>query len=110
MKVIIILLALTIAGTGLAALMAGGCTARKKALLWSCGGVLWALSGGIFAFFQQNAAEKILLQKAPILPHINIPGAIMAGIGGTVFFCGLFLFLYIFNCRKNSKKWYWAIP
>ena len=76
---------------------------------WSAGGILWAVLGGIVAFFQQKAIEMIVLKKAPFLTNITIPNFAMLMIGLGVFACGIILFLYIFNCRKNSTKWYWAI-
>lgn len=109
MVTIISLLIATVTGTGFAALMAGGCTARKKTMLWSAGGILWAVLGGIVAFFQKKTIEVIVLKKAPFLTNITIPNFAMLMIGLGVFACGIILFLYIFNCRKNSTKWYWAI-
>ena len=109
MVTIISLLIATVTGAGFAALMAGGCTARKKTMLWSAGGILWAVLGGIVAFFQQKAIEVIVLKKAPFLTNITIPNFAMLMIGLGVFACGIMLFPYIFNCRKNSTKWYWAI-
>ena len=109
MTTLLYLLIATVTGTGFAALMAGGYTARKKTMLWSAGGILWALSGGIAAFFQKKTIEVIVLKKAPFLTNITIPNFTMLMIGLGVFACGIMLFPYIFNCRKNSTKWYWAI-
>ena len=109
MTTLLYLLIATVTGTGFAALMAGGCTARKKTMRWSAGSILWAVLGGIVAFFQKKTIEVIVLKKSPFLINITIPNFAMLMIGLAFFACGIILFLYIFNCRKNSTKWYWAI-
>ncbi|MBE6393938.1 MAG: hypothetical protein E7044_07790 [Lentisphaerae bacterium] len=113
MAVLIIILVLAFIGILISAFMAGGSEKCKKALLWSAGGVLLsALTGGVL-FFCKGAVKEILLKQKPHLSfmaeNINIPWQIMLQLGLTFFFCGIILFLWSFNCRKNSSKWYWAV-
>ena len=113
MAALIIILVLAFIGVLISAFMAGGSEKRKNALLWSAGGVLLsALTGGAL-FFCKGAIKEILLKQKPHLSfmaeNINIPWHIILQLGLTFFFCGIILFLWSFNCRKNSSKWYWAV-
>ena len=113
MAALIIILVLAFIGVLISAFMAGGSEKRKNALLWSAGGVLLsALTGGAL-FFCKGAVKEILLKQKPHLSfmaeNINIPWQIILQLGLTFFFCGIILFLWSFNCRKNSSKWYWAL-
>ena len=113
MAALIIILVLAFIGVLISAFMAGGSEKRKNALLWSAGGVLLsALTGGAL-FFCKGAIKEILLKQKPHLSfmaeNINIPWQIILQLGLTFFFCGIILFLWSFNCRKNSSKWYWAL-
>ena len=113
MAALIIILVLAFIGVLISAFMAGGSEKRKNALLWSAGGVLLsALTGGAL-FFCKGAIKEILLKQKPHLSfmaeNINIPWQIILQLGLTFFFCGIILFLWSFNCRKNSSKWYWAV-
>ena len=113
MAALIIILVLAFIGVLISAFMAGGAEKRKNALLWSAGGVLLsALTGGAL-FFCKAAIKEILLKQKPHLSfmaeNINIPWQIILQLGLTFFFCGIILFLWCFNCRKSSSKWYWAL-
>ena len=113
MAALIIILVLAFIGVLISAFMAGGAEKCKNALLWSAGGVLLsALTGGAL-FFYKGAIKEILLKQKPHLSfmaeNINIPWQIILQFGLTFFFCGIILFLWSFNCRKNSSKWYWAV-
>ena len=113
MAALIIILVLAFIGVLISAFMAGGSEKRKNALLWGAGGVLLsALTGGAL-FFCKGAIKGILLKQKPHLSFmaesINIPWQIILQLGLTFFFCGIILFLWSFNCRKNSSKWYWAV-
>ena len=113
MAALIIILVLAFIGVLISAFMAGGSEKRKNALLWSAGGVLLsALTGGAL-FFCKEAIKEILLKQKPHLSfmaeNINIPWQIILQMGLTFFFCGIILFLWSFNCRKNSSKWCWAL-
>ena len=113
MAALIIILVLAFIGVLISAFMAGGSEKRKNALLWGAGGVLLsALTGGAL-FFCKGAIKGILLKQKPHLSfmaeNINIPWQIILQLGLTFFFCGIILFLWSFNCRKNSSKWYWAL-
>ena len=97
----------------ISAFMAGGAEKRKNALLWSiCGIVLSAISGAAL-FFCKGAIKEILLKQTPHLSFMTetivIPNRVMLQLGMTVFFCCIVLFLWSFNCRKISSKWYWAL-
>ena len=113
MFAIIIVLAIGFIGVLLAAFMAGGSEKCKKALLWSAIGILLsALTGGA-VFFCKSAIKEILLKQKPHLAfmaeNIVMPYQVMLQFSLTVFFCGILLFLWGFNCRKNSSKWYGAL-
>ena len=113
MAALIIILVLAFIGVLISAFMAGGSEKRKNALLWGAGGVLLsALTGGAL-FFCKGAIKEILLKQKPHLSfmaeNINIPWQIILQLGLAVFFCGIILFLWSFNCRKTSSKWYWAL-
>ena len=113
MAALIVILTLTFIVVLISAFMAGGSEKRKNALLWSiCGIVLSAISGTAL-FFCKGAIKEILLKQKPHLSFmaesINIPWQIMLQLGMTVFSCGIILFLWSFNCRKNSSKWYRAL-
>ena len=113
MAALIIILVLAFIGVLISAFMAGGSEKRKNALLWGAGGVLLsALTGGAL-FFCKGAIKEILLEQKPHLSfmaeNINIPWQIILQLGLTFFFCGIILFLWSFNCRKSSSKWYWAL-
>ena len=113
MAALIIILVLAFIGVLISAFMAGGSEKRKNALLWSAGGVLLsALTGGAL-FFCKEAVKEILLKQKPHLSFmaesINIPWQIMLQLGMTVFSCGIILYLWSYNCRKNSSKWYRAL-
>ena len=113
MAALIIILVLAFIGVLISAFMAGGSEKCKNALLWSAGGgLLSALTGGAL-FFCQGAIKEILLKQKPHLSfmaeNINIPWQIILQLGLTFFFCGIILFLWSFNCRKNSSKWYGAL-
>ena len=97
----------------ISAFMAGGSEKRKNALLWSiCGIVLSAISGATL-FFCKGAIKEILLKQTPHLSFMTetivIPNQVVLQFGMTVFFCGIVLFLWGFNCRKIFSKWYWAL-
>ena len=113
MAALIIILVLAFIGVLISAFMAGGAEKCKNALLWSAGGILLsALTGGAL-FFYKGAIKEILLKQKPHLSfmaeNINIPWQIILQLGLTFFFCGIILFLWSFNCRKNSSKWYRAL-
>ena len=113
MIAVIIVLALGFIGVLIAAFLAGETENRKKALLWSAGGVVLSLLTGAVIFFCKGAVKEILLKQKPHLSFmaniIVIPDLVMLQFGLSVFFCGILLFLWGFNCRKNSSKWYWAL-
>ena len=113
MLALIIILALTFLGVLISAFMAGGSEKRKNSSCWSfCGIVLSAISG--YALFScKGAIKEILLKKTPhlsfMVENINISWQVMFGLGLTVFCCGILVFLWSYNCRKSSSKWYWAL-
>ena len=108
----IAVIALLFAGIVLTAFLAGGAKERKSALLWSISGAVLTLLAGGLAFFSKNAIRELALKRHQIpaaLPlNLNIPTSFMALIGLAAFLSGLILFLWVFNCRKNSSKWYFA--
>ena len=64
----------------------------------------------------KNALREIALRRIPgidrvhrMLPEIAIPDALMVHFGIWTFISVLIVFLLIFNCRRNSARWYWAI-
>ena len=95
------------------AFMAGCSPVRKNALLWSAAGVICAVLAGITTFFSKAAVKEILLKRTPHLAfmaeELKIPTPVMIKLGLTAFVCGLIIFLWSFNCRKNCSKWYWAL-
>ena len=107
---------LAFAGIALSAFMAGGAEKRKASLLWSISGAALSLLAGGFAFFQKNTLKELAFKRLDLpqeLPaalnlNVNIPNSLMALIGLAAFLSGLILFLWVFNCRKNSEKWYFA--
>ena len=110
---LLIIIALAFIGVLISAFMAGRSEKRKNALLWSiCGIVLSAISGAAL-FSCNDAIKEIFLKQKPYLSFmaetITIPSSVMFGLGMTIFFCGIILFLWSYNCRKNSSKWYWAL-
>ena len=113
MIAIIIVLALGFISVLIAAFLAGETEMRKNALLWSTGGVVLSVLTGAAIFFCKEAVKEILLKQKPHLAfmaeNIVIPNQVMLQLGLAVFFCGIILFLWSFNCRKNSSKWYWAV-
>ena len=113
MAALIIILVLAFIGVLISAFMAGGSENRKTVLLWSNTGLGVSALAGVAIFFCKGAIKEILLKQKPHLSFmaesINIPWQIMLQLGMTVFSCGIILFLWSFNCRKNSSKWYWAV-
>ena len=113
MGTLITVYAIIFIGILFAAFMAGNSPIRKRALLWSTAGVVCSVLAGITTFFSKEAIKEILLKKTPHLSFmaesIVIPWQIMLQLGMTVFSCGLILFLWSYNCRKNCSKWYWAL-
>ena len=113
MIAIIIVLALGLIGMLISAFMAGGTEKRKNALLWSGAGTMLSVLVGVAVFFSKGAIKEILLKQKPHLAFmadtIVMPYQVMLQLGLTAFFCGILLFLWGFNCRKNSSKWYWAV-
>ena len=113
MAELIILLALAVIGVLIAAFMAGGSEKPKYAVCWSAAGVGVSVLTGAALIFCKGPIKEILLKKAPhlsfIAENINIPWELMYGLGMIVFFCGIILFLWSYNCRKNLSKWYWAL-
>ena len=113
MAELIILLALAFIGVLIAAFMAGGSEKTKYAVCWSAAGVGVSVLTGAALIFCKGPIKEILLKKAPhlsfIAENINIPWDLMYGLGIIVFFCGIILFLWSYNCRKNLSKWYWAL-
>ena len=113
MAALIIILILAFIGILISALMAGGSEKRKTAEYWSIAGMGVSALAGAALFFCKGAIKEILLKQKPHLSFmaesINIPWQIMLQLGMTVFFCGLILSLWSYNCRKNSSKWYWAL-
>ncbi len=116
MQIFVTAILLVFAGIALSAFMAGGAEKRKAALLWSISGAALSLLAGGFAFFQKNALKELAFKRLDLpqeLPaalnlNINIPNTLMAAVGLMAFLSGVILFLWIFNCRKNSSKWYFA--
>ena len=114
--IFITVVSLVFAGIALSAFMAGGADKRKASLLWSISGAALSLLAGGFAFFQKNMLKELAFKRLDLpqeLPaalnlNTNIPNSLMATIGLAAFLSGLILFLWIFNCRKNSSKWYFA--
>ncbi len=116
MSTIVTLLIAVLAGVGLAGFMAGQSDKRKNILLWSAGGVLWSLTGGTAVFFMKSAVREIALRRMPgiekvhnMLPEIAIPDALMVHFGVWTVVSAFIVFLLVFNCRRNSVRWYWAI-
>ena len=113
MTEIITILSLAAVGVVASAFISGGAKNKKTASLWSAAGVLWSAFAGVAVLFCKNAIKEILLKKSPHLAFmtgdITIPLHIMVKLGMTVFVCGLILFLWSYNCRKNNSKWYWAV-
>ena len=113
MTALIIILVLAFIGVLISAFRTGGAEKRKTAVCWSVAGVGVSALAGTALFFCKGAIKEILLKKTPhlssIVETINIPWHVMFGLGMTVFFCGTILFLWSYNCRKNSSKWYWAL-
>ena len=113
MAALIIILVLAFIGVLISAFMAGGSENRKTVLLWSNTGLGVSALAGVAIFFCKGAIKEILLKQKPHLSfmaeNINIPWQIMLQLGLTFFFCGIILFLWSYNCRKNSSKWYWAL-
>ena len=102
MAALIIILVLAFIGVLIAALMAGGSEKRKNALLWSGGGVVLSLFTGATIFFCKSAIKEILLKQKPhfafMAENIVMPYQVMLQFSLTVFFCGILLFLWGFNC------------
>ena len=113
MTALIIILALGFTGVLFSAFMAGSTEKRKTAEYWALSGLFSAALTGAALFFCQGAIKEIILKKTPHLSfmtdNIVIPWHITAGLGVIVFSCGIILFLWSYNCRKNSSKWYWAL-
>ena len=113
MAALIIILVLAFIGVLISAFMAGGSEKRKTVLLWSNTGLGVSALAGVAIFFCKGAIKEILLKQKPHLSFmaesINIPWQIMLQLGMTVFSCSIILFLWSFNCRKNSSKWYRAL-
>ena len=113
MIVIILLLTLAFTGVSVLALMAGGSEKRKTAQILSLAGLGISASAGVAILFGKEAIKEILLKKTPHLAfmaeNIVIPYHVVLQFALTVFFCGVILFLWSYNCRKNSSKWYWAL-
>ncbi len=113
MTVLIIILVLAVIGVLISAFMAGGSEKRKTAEYWSVAGVGVSALAGAALFFCKGAVKEILLKRTPHLAFmadkITIPSTVMLQLGMTVFCCGIILFLWSYNCRKNCSKWYWAL-
>ena len=112
MVTLIIILSLTFICVTASAFAAGQTEKRKTAQYWTHSGTGAAALAGVAVFFFPNAIKEILLKKTPHLSFmaesIIIPRQVMLQLSITVFSCGITLFLWSFNCRKNSSKWYWA--
>ena len=105
-----------VCGVLTAALLAGRSDTRKEALLWSSGGVLWSLAAAVTVFFMKSAVREIALQRMPgmadvhrLIPEIAIPDTLMFYFGAWTLVSAVTVFLLVFNCRRNSGKWYWAV-
>ena len=110
-----LLFLITFAGVLFAAFMAGAQEKRKPAILWSAGGFLWALSGGIAMFFMKTFFRKVVTTFSPLanipaeLINIELPWIVMFLVGAFLFLSAMVLFLWAFNSRRNSSKWYWGL-
>ena len=113
MTALIIILCTAFIGVLTAALMAGSTEKRKAAGYWTLSGVGLAALTGVSLFFCQGAIKEIILKRAPHLSFmaddIVIPWHITIDLGTAVLFCGITLFLWSYNCRRNSSKWYFAV-
>ena len=103
-------------GVLFAALTAGGTENRRRCLLLSAGAVLWSLFSGAVIFFMKTVLEEIAVKKIEkvrhlslVMPDWKIPDAVMLHLGAVVCVACLALFLWSFNCRKNSSRWYYAL-
>ena len=116
MLVISLILVSALGGVLSAALIAGGTVDRKKFLLLIIGAVFWSFLSGLIIFFMKDAVREIAVTQSekfrhlPLLvPDFKIPDAVMFHLGAAVCLGCITLFLWNFNCRKNSTCWYYAL-
>ncbi|MBQ4336851.1 MAG: hypothetical protein IJC34_06640 [Lentisphaeria bacterium] len=97
----------------IAAFAAGGAEKSRIVPYWSLAGVVVSALAGGGVFFCKGAVKEVLLKKSPHLAfmadEIVIPWQVMSVMGIAVFFCGIILVLWGYNCRKNASKWYGAL-
>ena len=116
MLVISLVLVSAAGGILFAAFAAGGTENRERCLLLSAGAFLLSLLSGAVIFFMKTAFEEIAVKTIEkvrhlslVMPNWKIPDAIMFHLGTAVCVACLTLFLWSFNCRKNSSRWYYAL-